>query len=163
MTSTFSCLYSDNVAQICFQANLALCFVTAIVSLLSDSCTILTYIFTFFSLSAFTFLLVESLIILHKLVDKIMLEKLEKSLVVVLSGYLPPLVLTFTTLPWLEPALTTPGRSCTLDLSSLSSHLLALPLLTTALSSLSVLLASVFLADDSGRRPISAEVFSRAK
>ena len=165
MASYFSCLYSDNVAQIFFQANLALSYVTAIVSLLSNSCTILTYLYTFFSLSAFTFLLVESLIILHKLVDKIILERLEKSVFVVLSGYLPPLVLTLTTLPFLHPPLlATPAQAgCSLDLSSPSSHLLTLPVLLASLSSLSVLLASVFLADDSGRRPISAEVFSRAK
>ena len=93
------------MAQICFQANLALCFVTAIVSLLSDSCTILTYIFTFFSLSAFTFLLVESLIILHKLVDRIMMERLERSVFVVLCGYLPALAYSLLTLPWVSQEL----------------------------------------------------------
>ena len=105
MKSCFSCLYSDNVAQICFQANLCLCYITAIVSLLSNSCTIIISIFLFLSLSAFTFLLVESLIILHKLVDRIMMERLERSVFVVLCGYLPALAYSLLTLPWVSQEL----------------------------------------------------------
>ena len=105
MKSCFSCLYSDNVAQICFQANLCLCYITAIVSLLSNSCTIIISIFLFLSLSAFTFLLVESLIILHKLVDRIMMERLERSVFVVLCGYLPALAYSLLTLPWVSQTL----------------------------------------------------------
>ena len=52
---------------------------------------------------------------------------------------------------------------CSLNFSSSISHLFTVPVVLLSLSTLSVLAASVFLADDSGRRPISAEVFSRAK
>ena len=173
------------MAQICFQANLCLCYITAIVSLLSNSCTIIISIFLFLSLSAFTFLLVESLIILHKLVDRIMMERLERSVFVVLCGYLPALAYSLLTLPWVSQALfpsqdhqaglvdtdnpiiprvlSTCISRCSLNLSSPSSHLLTTPVVLMTVSSLSILVASVVLADDSGRRPISAEVFSRAK
>ena len=173
------------MAQICFQANLCLCYITTIVSLLSNSCTIIISIFLFLSLSAFTFLLVESLIILHKLVDRIMMERLERSVFVVVCGYLPALAYSLLTLPWvsqelfpspdhqagsvdtensiLPNVLSTCISRCSLNLSSPSSHLLTTPVVLMTVSSLSILVASVVLADDSGRRPISAEVFSRAK
>ena len=173
------------MAQICFQANLCLCYITTIVSLLSNSCTIIISIFLFLSLSAFTFLLVESLIILHKLVDRIMMERLERSVFVVLCGYLPALAYSLLTLPWVSQALfpspdhqagsvdtdnpilphvlSTCISRCSLNLSSPSSYLFTTPVVLMTVSSLSILVASVVLADDSGRRPISAEVFSRAK
>ena len=101
----FSCLYSDNVAQIGFQVSLSLCFIVTAIGLLSTSCTIIVSLYIFLYLSAFSFLLVESLIILHKLVDKIILEKLEKSVFVLASGSLPPLLFTLLTVPFLPPSL----------------------------------------------------------
>ena len=97
----FSCLYSDNVAQIGFQVSLSLCYIMTAVSLLSTSCTFIISLYIFLFLSTFTFLLLESLIILHKLVDKIMLDKLEKSVFVLVCGSLPPLLYTLITVPFL--------------------------------------------------------------
>ena len=109
--SHFSCLYSDNVAQIGFQVSLSLCYVITAISLLSTSCTLVISLYIFLFLSAFTFLLLESLIILHKLVDKIMLEKLEKSVFVLVCGFLPPLLYTLLTVPFLPTSLlTNPGN-----------------------------------------------------
>ena len=99
----FSCLYSDNVAQIGFQVSLSLCYIVTAIGLLSTSCTVIISLYIFLFLSAFTFLLLESLIILHKLVDKIILEKLEKSVFVLVCGCLPPLLYTLLTLPFLPP------------------------------------------------------------
>ena len=107
----FSCLYSDNVAQIGFQVSLSLCFIITAVSLLSTSCTFIISLYIFLFLSTFTFLLLESLIILHKLVDKIMLDKLEKSWFVLVCGCLPPLLYTLITVPFLPSSLlATPGN-----------------------------------------------------
>ena len=93
------------MAQIGFQVSLSLCYIVTALSLLSTSCTVITSLYIFLFLSAFTFLLLESLIILHKLVDKIILEKLEKSVFVLVSGSLPPLLYTLLTLPFLPPSL----------------------------------------------------------
>ena len=99
------------MAQICFQVNLTLCYITTIASHLLSSCAILTYIYIYTFLCTFTFLLVESLIILHKLVDKIILGKLERSLFVVLLGFLPPLFYSTITIPFLSPSdLATPDH-----------------------------------------------------
>ena len=97
----FSCLYSDNVAQIGFQVSLGLCFIVTAISLISTSCSLIISLYIFLFLSTFTFLLLESLIILHKLVDKIMLDKLEKSVFVLVCGSLPPLLYTLITVPFL--------------------------------------------------------------
>ena len=100
-----SCLYSDNVAQTGFQVSLGLCYIMMAISLLSTSCSIIISLYIFTFLSTFTFLLLESLIILHKLVDKIMLERLEKSVFVLLCGSLPPLLYTLLTVPFLASSL----------------------------------------------------------
>ena len=52
---------------------------------------------------------------------------------------------------------------CSVNMGSTASSLVILPVSLTAASSLLVLASTCLLADDSGRRPISAEVFSRAK
>merc|ERR1712038_79541 len=83
--------------------------------------TIVVSLYIFLYLSAFSFLLVESLIILHKLVDKIILEKLEKSVFVLASGSLPPLLFTLLTVPFLPPSLlSAPDQQsmCSLNFSS---------------------------------------------
>ena len=52
---------------------------------------------------------------------------------------------------------------CWLNLSSPASAATLVPLPLLLLLSLYLLLTAIVAADDSGRRPISAEVYSRAK
>ena len=159
----FSCLYSDNVAQICFQISLIFVLITSIVNYFSIACEVILALNIYFYLASFTFLLLESLIILHKLVDKIILPLLENSVFVILAGFLPPLVYTGLTLPWVYEHITAQSSVCSINLASPSSSLSLVPVSVISCLSLGILITSIILADDSGRRPISAEVFSRAK
>lgn len=117
----------------------------------------------YFYLASFMFLLLESLIILHKLVDKIILPLLENTVFVILAGFLPPLVYTGLTLPWVIDQVTVQESMCAINLASPASSLSLVPASLISCISLGILVTSIIMADDSGRRPISAEVFSRAK
>ena len=81
-------------------------------------------------------------------------------------GFLAPLAYTALILPLLllRPGLRAPRPAlCALNISSPHLAALGLPAGLLSLASLAILAAACSLADDSGRRPISAEVFSRAK
>ena len=97
-------LYQDNVAQLCFLVSLLPCYVIPLLTLptppllcgddLFLHCVLTTAGLQFFYLSAFTFLLLESLVLLNKLVDSVNLPLLESSLFIVISGVAPPLLYT---------------------------------------------------------------------
>ena len=138
-------------------------FITNIISYFSVVCEVIIALNIYFYLASFMFLLLESLIILHKLVDKIILPLLENTVFVILTGFLPPLVYTSLTLPWVIGQVTVQERMCAINLASPASSLSLVPASLISCLSLGILVTSILMADDSGRRPISAEVFSRAK
>ena len=151
------------MAQICFQISLIFVFITTIISYFSVVCEVIMALNIYFYLASFMFLLLESLIILHKLVDKIILPLLENTVFVILAGFLPPLVYTGLTLPWVYDLVTVQDSVCAINLASPASSLSLVPASVISCLSLGILVTSIIMADDSGRRPISAEVFSRAK
>ena len=73
---------------------------TNIISYFSPTCDVVMGLNIYFYLAAFAFLLIESLIILHKLVDKVILAWLENSTFVILAGLVPPLLYTLIILPF---------------------------------------------------------------
>ena len=116
----------------------------------------------YFYLASFMFLLLESLIILHKLVDKIILPLLENTVFVILAGFLPPLVYTGLTLPWVIDQVTVQESMCAINLASPASSLRLVAAARISSTSPGILAASSLWPGGSGRRPISAEVFRRA-
>lgn len=191
-------LYSDNVAQVrspllhsflysilqvCYQVSLVSCLVSGMLTHLPLPCLLTIALILYSHLAALLFLLLESLIILHKLVDRVIIPQLERpALIAGMSrtvlclvhwttlyigcGFLAPLAYTVLILPLLllRPGLRSPRPAlCALNISSPHLAALGLPAGLLSLASLAILATACSLADDSGRRPISAEVFSRAK
>ena len=74
---------------------------TIIVSYFNVVCNITIAFNIYFYLASFTFLLLESLIILHKLVDKVIIPVLENTVWVILLGFTPPLIYTVLTVPFI--------------------------------------------------------------
>ena len=122
--------------------------------------TFLQYLF----LAAATFLLLEALVIMHKLVDAVILPLLESPLFILAVGILLPGVYTGITLPLLYSyLLPSSEKTCWLNLASPASASMLVPFPLILLITLYVLITSIVCSDDSGRRPISAEVYTRAK
>ena len=167
-------LYTDNVAQVCFQFSLLSCYLLTLLTVesgplvLSPSqplpCLLALAGLQFFYLAAFTFLLLESLVILHKLVDHVLLPLLESAAFVLLLGFLlPGLVTAATVAAFQRHLLPAPGNMCWLNLSSATSLCSVVPVAVLAAATLATLAVAVCGAQDSGTRPISAAVYSRAK
>ena len=64
-------------------------------------CILAVTLVQYFYLCAFAFLLLESLIIIHKLVDSVIIPLLENPLFIVSVGCLVPLLYTAVTIPFL--------------------------------------------------------------
>ena len=93
-----------------------------------------------------------------------MLPILESGLFVFFIGFLLPGLYTGLTLPLLYSYLLPKSdTTCWLNLASPASTATLVPLPLLVLLSLYVLMTAMVAADDSGRRPLSAEVYSRAK
>jgi len=168
-------MYTDNVAQVCFQFSLLSCYLITLLTVDSGPlthqepsqplpCLLAIAGLQFFYLCAFTFLLLETLVILHKLVDSVLLPLLESTTFLLTIGFLLPGLYTAATLPAFQRTLLPPpGRMCWLNLSSAASLCSIVPVLVLSLATTGVLLTAIFAAQESGTRPISASVFSRAK
>ena len=76
-------------------------------SFFNVGCSVTIALNIYFTLTAFTFLLIESLIILHKLVDKVIIPVLESTAWVIIIGFVPPLIFTAVTVPFIIDTLTT--------------------------------------------------------
>ena len=101
---------------------------------------------------------------MHKLVDAVILPLLESPLFILAVGILLPGVYTGITLPLLYSyLLPSSEKTCWLNLASPASASMLVPFPLILLITLYVLITSIVCSDDSGRRPISAEVYTRAK
>jgi hypothetical protein len=122
--------------------------------------TLLQYTF----LCAALFLLLEALIVLHKLVDAVMLPILESGLFVLAVGLLLPAAYTAITHPLLYSyILPATDTTCWLNLASPASAATLVPLPLLLIVALYVLITAIVGANGSGRRPLSSEIYSRAK
>ena len=109
----------------------------------------------FFYLAAFTFLLLESLVVLHKLVDVVMLPLLESSACILLSGFLLPGFYTGLTLAvfW-DTLLPREEAMCWVNLSSPAALSSILPIIFLFLATTAILLTAICAAQVS-RAPYS--------
>ena len=101
---------------------------------------------------------------MHKLVDAVILPILESPLFILAVGTLLPGIYTGITLPILYSYLIPDSeKTCWLNLASPASAAMLVPFPLILLLTLYILITSIVCSDDSGRRPISAEVYTRAK
>ena len=101
---------------------------------------------------------------MHKLVDAVILPILENPLFILAVGTVLPGIYTGITLPILYSYLIPDSeKTCWLNLASPASAAMLVPFPLILLLTLYILITSIVCSDDSGRRPISAEVYTRAK
>jgi len=155
-------VYTDNVAQVCFEFSLLGCYIFILLAVdrgplawdANDKvpCIVAVAGLQFLYLAAFTFLLLESTVILHKLVDCVVISILEHITFIVAVGFGVPAVYTAVTLPFIF-------SSCWLNLSSAASNVVVIPLGLLFLSSATILIVAILASAESGLRPISASLF----
>ena len=108
----------------------------------------------FFYLAAFTFLLLESLVVLHKLVDAVMLPLLESSACILLSGFLLPGLYTgFTLAVFWDALLPRQEAMCWVNLSSPTALSSILPIIFLFLATTVILLTAICAAQVPGHPP----------
>ena len=104
-------IYTDNVAQVCFESSLLSCYIFILLAIDKGPlswdahslvpCLVAVAGLQFLYLAAFAFLLLEALVILHKLVDSVVIGLLEHPASVVSLGFGVPLAYTALTVPFL--------------------------------------------------------------
>ena len=175
-------MYTDNVAQVCFQFSLLRyiphsppshpslfspspsCYLLTLLTVDSGPlvfhpsqplpCLLAIAGLQFFYLAAFTFLLLESLVVLHKLVDAVMLPLLESSACILLSGFLLPGLYTgFTLAVFWDALLPRQEAMCWVNLSSPTALSSILPIIFLFLATTVILLTAICAAQVPGHPP----------
>ena len=148
-------VHADNAVQVCFEVSLLSCHVFTLLGFIEGplawnpedqtNCIVAMVAFSYFSMCAFIFLFLESLCIANQLIYNLNVKNLEKIPILVVSGFLAPLLYLAIVVPIAYKDLIpqTP-KVCWLNLDNPESAVILTPIVILSLCSFIIMFFIIF-------------------